>query len=146
MREQARVLDVRDGKAKVEVQHRGGSCCSGCSLCEIGVGGRRVMELTAPPDVHVGDAVTLEVPTRSVLAGVLVLMVIPLVLLVAGVFAGVSLWSAEGRDGAMDLPAFGLGFLLMAVWYAGIWLVERKRRAKPAEQPRIVQVHHSSAG
>ena len=139
MIEKGLVLDVRNGRARIEIEHRGGSCCAGCAFCTVdGTGG--TLELDAPPELRTGDTVALKVPIRSALVGALVMLAVPLVLLVGGVLVGATLFSAADGGESVNAPALILGAALMLIWYFGVWLVEKKRGKTPAEPPQIVGI------
>jgi len=139
MIEQGLVLDVRNGRAKVEMAAKGGSCCGGCTFCSL-EGNSRTLEMDAPDDLRPGDRVRVQVPVRSAVTATLALFVVPLLLLMGGLAAGAHFFPAEGVVGQVNLPALLLGAVLAALWYGGVALVERRRRRRSDATPRIVEV------
>ena len=143
MIEQGLVLDVREGRAKVEMQPRRGSCCGGCSFCTA-TGEGRTLELDASPGLQPGDRVKVRVPVRSAVIATVVLFAVPLLLLVGGVMAGAYAFPAAEATGQVNLFALLVGTVLALLWYGGVWLVERGRGERPDKVPQIVEVVHSN--
>lgn len=137
--EQGIVLDVRDGRARVELERKGLGCCGGCAFCTSD-GRSRTIEVDAPPELAPGDRVTVAVPVRTAIVGVFLLLVVPMVLLVGGTIAGSQVFPGSGQPGQVNFPALGVGAALMVFWYAGVRWSERKRTQSRLSPPRIVKV------
>ena len=133
------VLDVREGRAKVEVENRGGACCGGCVFCSDDGSGRTI-EVDAVADLTPGDRVQVRVPVRSVLVSSLLLLIVPMLLLVGGTILAAALFPVEGPPGRINIPAVAAGFGLMALWYVGVRLVEGRSGPRGMEPPRIVRI------
>ena len=111
-----------DGYAEVFVQRESacsGEChkCSGCGAAKQQVFVRARNAIGARP----GDKVIVSSDDRQILPAMLVVYILPLVLLLAGYFAGLGLGVMPGITAA---AGFGLGIILMILYNRH---VQRKR-------------------
>ena len=121
LHEQGIVLEASEGKAKVRLIESG-SCeeCSAKIFCKPGEGDSKILEVIDPLGVHAGDEVTINIEGSDLVKASLKLYGIPLVLLVAGIVIGLSLFNNN------ELLAFLLGIGIMAIYYLVIFLLSKK--------------------
>lgn len=120
-----------DAPATARVRLLAGEHCEGCpasSVCRPETGDRRIMEVTDPVGVAVGDHVRVTVPGGAVLRASFLVYGLPLLLLLLGVWLGTRIWGAEVA--LRDLWSFLLGAGLAA---AAVPLVRRTVQHTEAE-------------
>jgi len=96
--------------ARARVRLVAGEHCEGCpasGICRPDSDDRRVLDVVDPLGVTVGERVKVAVPGGAVLQASFLVYGLPLLLLVAGVVAGLSIWPAENP--MRDLWSFLLG-------------------------------------
>jgi positive regulator of sigma E activity len=143
MLEKGRVLNIRNGRARVEIIPTSLSACGRCALCSATPAGSVILDVAAVPDAKVGGIVTIEVPDVSPLRAVIVLLLVPLLLLIGGIMAGYLL--GPQKEGAgINLTALLVGATLMAAWYLSVHFVEKRRPPEPQKFPRIVSAETES--
>ncbi|HSH70743.1 MAG TPA: SoxR reducing system RseC family protein [Deferrisomatales bacterium] len=132
--EQATVVEVRPGRARVQTL-RSGSCESckargGCS----GLGGGREAQVwvSDPLGVAAGERVVIAVPGGTVVRASLFLYLLPVLALLAGAVLGNRL--APGLGFHPDLGAAGFGGLAMALAFG----IARLAGRRAVDGPRIV--------
>ncbi len=129
MTERCIVKKVRRGYAYIELNRS--DKCEGCGICAF----NKRKSLTVPAvcniPVSVGDSVTVEMPTRSVGAGALLIYAIPLALMLAGVLIGLvgGMWLQIG------LCAAGLALGLFCAF-----VLDRLYRKKSGVLPTVTTV------
>lgn len=111
-----------DGYAEVFVQRESacsGEChkCSGCGAAKQQVSVRACNAIGARP----GDKVIVTSDDRQILPAMLVVYILPLILLLAGYFAGLGLGITSGLLAA---AGFGIGIVIMILYNR---YVQRKR-------------------
>ena len=101
---------VGDKPAHARVRLLAGDHCEGCPasvICKPESGDKRLMDVIDPVGVAVGDRVRVMVPGGAVLKASFLVYGLPLLLMLAGVWLGTRIWSAE--NGMRDLWSFLLG-------------------------------------
>lgn len=129
-----------DGPARARVRLTAGDHCEGCPaslLCKPGDGDRRIMDVTDPFGVAVGDRVRVAVPGGAVLRASFLVYGLPLVLLLVGVWLGTRIWSPE--TALRDLWSFllGAGLAAAAVPFARRAVERTEAAGDPLLAPRI---------
>jgi positive regulator of sigma E activity len=100
--------------------------CPACAICKPDTGDRRLMDVTDPLGVAVGDHVRVAVPGGAVLKASFLVYGVPLLMLLLGVWLGSLVWPEGG--GLTDLWSFLMGAALAG---AAMPLVSRTvRRAE----------------
>jgi sigma-E factor negative regulatory protein RseC len=124
MREQARVVEVADGKVTVEVQRS--TTCENCGKCTVGQKNLVVKaKVETDRPVSVGDIVTVEMQTPNLYKATVIMYGIPILMFFIGVALGYFLLAPAFSLDANILGAL-TGFLLLAVAYWGIRRFELK--------------------
>lgn len=134
MRETGTVIAIANSRARVEITSSRLTCCS----CGNQGASCKTLDVDAPSSLKTGDRVTLEVPSGPVVRNVVVLLLIPACLLAGGVALGYALIPTQPGEINMGVLLIGIG--LMAAWYIGVHLVERKRPRAPQSAPRIIGI------
>ena len=139
IREKGIVVKLENGIAGVAVP---GSDRSKCGSCEACGGSCRIaveqFSAPAPEGLHVGDEVVIEIPTPGAAASTTLIMLIPALLFIAGVFVATLLQKGKLLPGG-EGTAFLLGGGLMALWLGGVAVYDRHLRRSPEHRPRIVE-------
>ena len=104
--------------------------CQSCGAC---AGHQHETLAWIPGDAPVGSRVEVEMPDQQVVKASLLAYVLPLLLLLAGLFAGMRLFQSE-------IAGAALGIGLMALSYGLLRLAEKRMGKKRKWQPRIVAV------
>jgi len=141
VREQGTVIEVKDGRAVIEVTPAEG-CGKTCSCSA--VAGRpdlRRVELDAPEGLHPGARVTLEVSSGQVVASSAVLFLGPPACFVVGAALSAPLLRALGVRMNPDLGMMLVGVVGFLVGLAGALLYSRRGAARGRLTPRIVEIN-----
>jgi positive regulator of sigma E activity len=132
------VISVDGGRAEValikESKAKCGSCDGCAGACRIA---RATFNVKAPDGLAVGDEVALDVPAPGTAASAILLMLVPLVLFIAAVFASVVLQQRGSLGGGEGMAAL-IGLGVIVVWYVGLGLYDRHLRTSPEHEVRIV--------
>lgn len=109
---------------RVEVKILQMAACAGChirSMCQTSESKEKIVVVMGRyPNLSVGQEVNIEGSLRSSRWAVVLAYVIPLVLLMAVLFAGTKLWNEA--TGAL------LGFIALAVYYVVLYLMRQRIR------------------
>lgn len=116
MIEVARVISIKDSKAKVEVKGSGGcgSSCGGCKGCSAAVS--PLVEVDNTIGVKVGQEVKIEMRTEGYYKALLLLYGFPIVMLIVGIVSGIKIGEALNVGSSKELigAAFGIGLWIGA--------------------------------
>ena len=91
--------------------------------------------MPAAQGMQVGDVARVEVELPNPAWSALLLFLVPLVLL----FAGLGVWMWLGPRPPSQGAGLLVGLALMAAWYGGVALYDRRLRGRGAGQPRLVE-------
>ncbi len=117
MREQARVVEVADGKVTVEVQRS--TTCENCGKCTVGQKNLVVKaKVETDRPVSVGDIVTVEMQTPNLYKATVIMYGIPILMFFIGVALGYFLLAPAFSLDANILGAL-TGFFLLSVGLLG---------------------------
>jgi len=140
VRERGVVIEVKDGRALVEVTPAEG-CGKGCSCSAVeGNAGLRRVELDAPEGLRPGSVVTLEVSSGHVVASSAVVFLVPPAFFVLGAVASKPLLAATGIGMNPDLGMMLFGAVAFLVGLAGALVFSRRGAKRNWLQPRIAEV------
>ena len=111
-------------------------CCpADCEKCNAGHGGGKQTTLTLKGQADLGDLAVVDMPVKTLMEASALACGLPLVGLLAGMFIGASLFSGSSDLGGAIGAAAGLAVSLIP-----LVLTERRRRADPRWQPRLVEI------
>lgn len=129
MRRKGRVVAAKPGCVSVCFQ-RPEAChhCGGCA------GQKQETLVWVPGDAKIGSVVEVEMPDGQVVKASLIAYALPLLLLLAGLFAGIRVFQSEAAGAALGIGLMGLSYGLLR-------LAEKQMRKKRQWQPRITAVH-----
>lgn len=133
MEEEALVLEVKDKKAKVEIERS--KSCRGCGFCSLNPGGMMVTEVEDPIGVKVGDRVKVEIPDRDFLKAAFVLYLLPISGLIIGALIG-SKFNPQ-KTGILGIIGGVIGFILSFVF---IHYYDRKIGRQKSFRHRITKI------
>ena len=137
MIEQGTVVEVRDGKAVVEMAHSGS--CDRCRVCAVGGGGRMRIEVDAPEGIVAGTPVEVDVPVGR-LSAALTVYLIPLGALLLGAmlgnWIGETYWPKSQFPGLVAI-ILALGFVVAAFLGVAMWERKAARKRPPPTIRRI---------
>jgi len=118
------VVGVDGERAKVQLLKH--TACGDCGACQLG---KENLELQVDAinkiGAKVGDTVELNMETVNVLRAAAIIYVIPLIGLLAGVFAGLKLMGFDDMANG-ELYALIFGFFIMGICFLFIKLNEKK--------------------
>lgn len=137
--EEGIVVSVAEGTAHVAVT-QSESCedCSAKIICKPKSENENIIKVEDPLGVKPGDKVRIEVEGSALLSASFFLYGVPLILLLVGIFSGMSIFS---NYAAKELYSFLFGISLMAIYYVLNFL--NKTSAKPT-LPKIVSVNRNN--
>ena len=126
MIEKAKVVSVNGQTAKVQIK-RASACGDNCASCK---------GSCAPPNTYVeavntigavsGQDVEIEMNTQVFMNAVILNYVLPLIMLIIGIFAGSSLPGVLNLKLSGDLLGLLLGFGLMALSYLVVYKIDNQ--------------------
>jgi positive regulator of sigma E activity len=144
MREHGIVIEVKDGRALIEVEPAEG-CGTRCSCSAVaGKPGLRRVELEAPEGVQPGAIVTLEVSSGQVAASSAALFLGPPLLFIVGAAVSKPLLGALGIHVNPDVGTMLVGAFGFLVGLAGALLFSRGSSKRRWLTPRIVEVSNAA--
>lgn len=115
MKEQAKVIEISDGKVTVEVQRT--TTCENCGKCTVG---QKNLVVTAKVEtdrtVQIGDIVTVEMKLPDLYKATVIMYGIPIVLFFIGVVLGYFL-IAPALSLDVNIVGALTGFVLLALAY-----------------------------
>lgn len=129
MTELCRVKKV--GRSSVYVELTRSEKCDGCNICAFNKKNSLVVPAVCELAVKVGDRVTVEMPTKSVGAGALLIYAIPLALMLIG--------AAIGLVGGVWLQV-ALGATGLVLGLVGAFITDRIYRKKSGVLPVVKSV------
>lgn len=133
MQETGTIISLNRDKALVLINRR--QNCHGCTACQ--PLGENYMQLEALNrlDARVGDTVEVMIEPRQIIKNSLIVFILPLLMMVAGYFAGVHLFSSrnEGTGILGSLSALVVSFFL-------IRLIDRRSRQTAENDAAIVEI------
>jgi len=137
------VVSVTERKATIRLDHRRTDACGSCCACSVLASGDAVVEVDRG-DLNPGDRVHVRIPQVNAYLSMLLLFGLPLVLFMAGIWAGQALEGAE-RIGNLSIVG-GVAGLAVALFVA--WLVNRAltRRVGRPQARRLAAEQGSSGG
>lgn len=118
MIEKGQIVDIKDGKAKVELIRN--DMCGKCHACDTGRNNRMLIDVDVISGVEIGDKVSLEIKETSILKATMIMYGIPLLFFFIGVFVGYAISSILGVDNISQIIEAILGLLLTAISFIGI--------------------------
>lgn len=124
MKQNGIVIAVKGNTADIRIQ-RESACGGNCASCASSCAKNAVVAAENKAGAVQGDRVELEMPSSRVLSTAALVYVMPLIMLIAGVFAGNMIFKSE---------ALGIlcGFLCMAAAYAALIAFSKRNRSKYA--------------
>jgi positive regulator of sigma E activity len=140
MREYGVVIDVKNGRALIEVTPAPG-CGKSCSCAAVEGNARlRRVELDVPENARPGSIVTLEVNSAHLLASSAVVFLVPVLVLVGGVLGGAPLLGALGVKVNADMGMLLGGAVGFLAGLAGALVLARWGAKRGWLTPHIVEV------
>ncbi|SNX55302.1 SoxR reducing system RseC family protein [Thermoanaerobacterium sp. RBIITD] len=118
MLEKGRIVDIKDGKAKVELIRN--DMCGKCHACEIGSNNRMLIEVDINDDEKIGDSVSLEMKEASMLKATFIMYGIPLLFFFIGVFLGYAISELLNLKNISQIIEAISGILLTSISFMGI--------------------------
>ncbi len=145
IREPGIVVALHGPRASIRIQPASEDACAQCGSCgHADAEGARVLDIVATEGLAVGDRVLVQTaPVNRTLASLLLLLV-PMLALLVGAFAGQALGPALGIESENGAILGGLAALLLS--YTGVTLIDRGiRRRRGDSGPRLVSTREGPA-
>lgn len=131
------VKEVKDGIAFVIL--KGSDQCSACTaknICKPGEEHDKTLTVKDPFGVRPGDAVRIAIKGKNILKASFLLYGIPLILFLAGIYAGMLYFNQQ-----RELRGTVLGFLLTVAYAVILKIISDKKKNKNKFTPEIVFVN-----
>jgi len=122
---------VFTGDGEIEVSFERPEACAHCGAC---AGQKEETRVTIPGSVPLGRWVDVEMPDAQVLKASALAYVIPMALLLAGIWIGSLIFESEAMWGLC-------GIVLMACAWFILRRIDRRMKKQPRWQPQILAVH-----
>ncbi len=136
------VVEVKTRTAIVKLRRH--LSCENCGRCGGIFGGPdqldHLVEVLNPIEARVGQRVLITADDRKVIFVSFMLYLVPLAVLLGGVFLWTYLHSRLELPGRPELPAVALGAILMALVYAGIRRWDKRIKDNPRYKPVISEL------
>ena len=132
------VLKAENGHAEIALLEEG-SCeeCSAKIFCKPSEkNDSKILEVDDPFGVQPGDEVQIQIAGEEVLKASFLLYGMPLILIIAGILAGMSIFESSALA---ELFSFIFGIGLTALYFSGIFLLRKIKQTKP-KLPQITFV------
>lgn len=138
--EQGVVIDIDRGRVLVEAGPNASCCdCAAAGSCMIAAsGGKRRIWMENSRGARLGDEVSFFIEERAVIAGSVIYYAIPVVMLVTGIVAGLSLAGRFGADPEFASIAGGVVGLIMS--YGITAVISSSIKKRDLFVPRLVEV------
>ena len=132
------VKEASDGIAEILISDS--DHCKECSAkvyCKPGSSNERNLTVKDPFGVHPGDKVRVTIKGSKILSASFLLYGIPLIILVAGIFIGLQIFSFN-----KELFATLLAMGLISIYSLGLFLYSKKIKIRTSSYPEITFVSH----
>lgn len=132
------VKTAQDGIAEIVISDS--DHCEECSAkvyCKPGSSNERSLTVKDPFGVHPGDKVRVTIKGSKILSASFLLYGIPLIILVAGIFIGLQIFTIN-KELFSSLLAVGL----ISIYSLGLFLYTTKSKIKTSSYPEITFVSH----
>lgn len=121
MKETGIVHAVRGSDVLVKLKRH--AACLGCRACSMSSNGDMVIKATASNRVAVGDEVTIEIDSISIIKAITLLYLLPAIAFLAGVSSGLKIAPALGFYAHKEIFSILIGVILLSAslflarWY-----------------------------
>lgn len=128
-------VEEKDGDLLTVVFERPEACgnCNGCLS-------KQCTNVTLPGVAEVGDEVEVALPDKNIVGASAIAYLIPLAMLIGGLFLGYGVYEPLGISMRVDVFAALCGGVLVGVGLGVVHGIDKRLRRKQAWQPRIVAV------
>lgn len=128
MEQIARVVTCINGIAKVEVK-RASACGESCASCKGGCSTNNIyVDAINKADALPNQYVSIEAKSKILASAIVLNYVIPLFMLIIGIFLGNRLFSSVSTGKTVELYSFLTGIAFMALSYLAAYLADKKYR------------------
>lgn len=128
MIEKARVISVNNHMARVQIK-RASACGESCASCKGGCAPTNTyVEAVNTVGAVLGQDVEIEMSTQVFMNAVILNYVLPLIMLIIGIFAGSVLVVSLDLSISKDILGILLGFGLMAISYTLVYFIDKNYR------------------
>ena len=111
MRETGVVQAVEDGEVSVRLKRH--AACLGCRACSLSSSGDMVVKAIASDKVKVGDNVTIEIDSASIIKAIVLVYLLPAIAFLVGVFAGLKIAPPLGFYKHKEIISILIGLVLL---------------------------------
>lgn len=130
MIEKAKVISVNEQKAKVQIR-RASACGESCASCKGGCTPTNTyVEAVNTIGAMPGQDVEIEMSTQVFMSAVILNYVLPLIMLIIGIFAGGILADSLDLRISRDVLGILLGIGLMAISYTLVYFIDKQYKKK----------------
>ncbi len=129
------VVGKEDGVVQVVFERL--AACATCNGCM----NHQCTRIEFRADADVGDTIDVELAEKTVLKASAIFYIVPLVLLLAGMYVGSLLYAPLGIGFDKELFAALCGIVLMALGFLGVWGIDKTLRNRREWEPRVIRVH-----
>ena len=138
MKETGIVHAVKDGEVLVRLKRH--AACLGCRACFLSSSGDMIIKAITSDRIKVGDQVTIEIDSISIIKAILVVYLLPAIAFLAGIFAGLRIAPLLGIYKHKEIFSILIGlFLLGAFMFLARWYGIKKSKTYQARITRIIK-------
>jgi len=138
MTEHGLVIDTYEQTARVKVKKSGD--CGGCNACSIGRDRTMIAEVDNSINAKKGDAVLVEVSDKQAIRAGLLVLGLPLVALLIGVFGISRILQSLVFTSSSDAIGGAIGFIFFALASAGVYFYSGHLKKKGRYSLKIVRI------
>lgn len=112
---------VGDGEVLVRLKRH--AACLGCRACSLSSTGDMIVKAIASNKVKVGDNVTIEIDSASIIKAITLVYLLPAIAFLAGIFVGLKIATLLGIYKHKEILSILIGvvllsaFIFLARWY-----------------------------
>lgn len=128
---------VQVNKDSVTVAFDRPEACANCNGCL----GKQCTRVDIEANADLGDILDVQMPDQNILKASAITYLLPVVLLVAGMFAGDALYSWSGVSFSEDLFMVLCAFLFLLVGLILMRIIDRRLLRKDQWKPVVLSVH-----
>lgn len=105
------VQAVEEGEISVRLKRH--AACLGCRACSFGSGGDMIVKVAGSDTVKIGDKVTLEIDSISIIKAIVLVYLLPAVSFLAGLLAGLKIATLLGIYKFKEIFSLLTGLVLL---------------------------------
>ncbi len=129
------VVEREDGVVSVVFERP--EACAHCNGCV----NHQCTRVEMRADADVGDMIDVEMPEKTVVKASMIFYILPLGLMLLGMYVGSLFYGALGYTFNREMFAALFGLAFMALGFYAVYRVDRRLRKRQEWEPKVIRVH-----